>query len=255
VQVPAIDKTVSLKPFRSNVPVPLPKLTAEPSGITPDAPNFNVPAVIVVVPVYALPVLESINADVLLFCVTPVTLDPISALIVVEPVPVPVFVTVPTLFTLLVDNVIVPVVAPLLIVKLLVPVTPPLKVVDIAVPVLPKVKVPVVVEANTIALLYSRPVTLTKKEALLVPPPLSPSVTDPVPTETAVEEPAITAPALMIVPPVYVLLPDKVKLPEPCFVKATFAVPPSCTTPANDVFVVVPDVNVFVPVPAALFVM
>ena len=49
--------------FRS-VPV---MLTAEAFGITPAAPSFNVPKVIVVVPVYALLVLEICKAEVLLF--------------------------------------------------------------------------------------------------------------------------------------------------------------------------------------------
>ena len=51
VHEPAIVNTVSLKPLRSNVPVPELKSTADESEITPAAPSFKVPAEIVVVPV------------------------------------------------------------------------------------------------------------------------------------------------------------------------------------------------------------
>src|SRR5204863_2745800 len=69
----------------------------------------------------------SVSAEVVLFSVIPVTFDPTAELIVVVPVPAPVLVIVPALFTAAVDNVTVPVVALLAIVRLLLPVTPPLK--------------------------------------------------------------------------------------------------------------------------------
>jgi hypothetical protein len=93
-----------------------------------------------------------VNAEVVLFSITPVTFEPMPALIRVVPVPAPVFVRVPALLIAVVEKVIAPLVALLLIVKLFVPVTPPLKVVDIKVPVFPMLKVPVVVDANAIAL-------------------------------------------------------------------------------------------------------
>ena len=48
---PAIDATVSKFALRSKVPV---IVTAEPSGMTPSAPNFSVPALIFVGPLYVL---------------------------------------------------------------------------------------------------------------------------------------------------------------------------------------------------------
>ena len=96
---------------------------------------------------------ERIKLLVELFSVTPVTLVPMTELIVVAPVPTPVLVTVPVLLIEPVTKVIVPEVAFSLMVRLLEPVTPPLNVVEIAVPALPKVKVPVVPVARTIALL------------------------------------------------------------------------------------------------------
>ena len=96
---------------------------------------------------------ERIKLLVELFSVTPVTLVPMTELIVVAPVPAPILVTVPVLLMDPVAKVIVPEVAFSLMVRLLEPVIPPLKVVEIAVPVLPKVKVPVVPVARTIALL------------------------------------------------------------------------------------------------------
>ena len=93
---------------------------------------------------------EIVRADVVLFSVIPVTLEPIPPEIVVVPDPAPILATVPTLLIGLVEKVIVPVVAFSLIVKLFVPVTPPLNIVDTAVPVFPIVNVPVVLLASTI---------------------------------------------------------------------------------------------------------
>ncbi|NDD51875.1 MAG: hypothetical protein EB009_04130 [Actinobacteria bacterium] len=93
---------------------------------------------------------ETVKADVVLFSVMLVTLEPIPPEIVVVPLPAPIFVTVPVLLIELVENVIVPEVALLLIVRLFVPVTPPEKVVEIIDPVLPMVNVPVVLLASTI---------------------------------------------------------------------------------------------------------
>lgn len=117
-----------------NVMVPVPKAFA-----AADEPK-TVPASMVNPPVKVLAP-PKVNCDVVLFSTTPVTLVPITELIVVAPVPAPTLVTVPVLLMLPVANVTVPLVPFSLIVKLLVPVTPPLKVVDIAVPLLPMVKV------------------------------------------------------------------------------------------------------------------
>jgi len=155
----------------------------------------------VVPPLFAVSAPLTVSAEVALFCVTAVTFDPTAALIVVVPVPAPVFVMVPALFTAAVESVTVPVVALLLIVRLLLPVTPPLNVVEIAVPVLPIVSVPVVFDASEIGLLYVSPVVPTKNDAAFDPPALSPNVTVPVPTALAATEVAISVPALIVVPP------------------------------------------------------
>ena len=69
---------------------------------------------------------DNTKVDGLLFCVTPVTFVPITALTNTEPVLVPEFVTVPVLFTLVPDNVMPLVVAPLFFkIKLPLPPTPP----------------------------------------------------------------------------------------------------------------------------------
>ena len=143
---------------------------------------------------------ERVNCEVLLFWMRPVTLVPMTALMVVVPEPEPELVIVPALLRLVVERVTVPVVALLLMVRLLVPVTPPLKVVEMAVPLLPSVSVPVVVEASMIALLYVRPVVPISHDALLEPPALSPNVTEPVPTPLAAAEVQRIVPALMVVP-------------------------------------------------------
>ena len=88
----------------------------------------------------------------MLFWVTPVTLTPMTELIVVAPVPAPILVMVPALFKAPVEKVIVPLVPFSLMVRLLAPVTPPVKVVEIAVPLVPRVSVPVVLAARENAL-------------------------------------------------------------------------------------------------------
>src|SRR5436189_39177 len=92
----------------------------------------------------------SVSCEVALFWDMPVTFVPTGALIVVVPVPAPMLVTVPALFTAVVERVMVPVVALVLIVRLLGPVTPPLNVVETAVPVFPIVNTAFVVLANAI---------------------------------------------------------------------------------------------------------
>ena len=70
-----------------------------------------------------------INADVMLFCTTPVFAVPTAILIKEFPDPVPLLVIVPVLFTLVVDKVMPLAVLPLLLsTKLPVPDTPPLTV-------------------------------------------------------------------------------------------------------------------------------
>ena len=141
---------------------------------------------------------ESVNPEVLLFSVTPVTLVPITALIVVVPAPVPEFVIVPVLFRLAPLKVIVPLV-PLLITRLLVPVTPPVKVVEIAVPVVPTVSVPKSLLARTIAFVNVKAVVLTSKLAAVLPA-LTPSVMLPDPAAEA-ELARVSVPAATVVPP------------------------------------------------------
>ena len=95
-----------------------------------EAPRVSVPAWISMSPtVELLP--DSVSADVAEFCVIPVTLDPITELIVTAPVPAFKFVIVPTLFTDAVESVRVNVLLPLSV-KLFVPVIPPLNMQEVA---------------------------------------------------------------------------------------------------------------------------
>jgi hypothetical protein len=150
-------------------------------------------------------VVLTVSADVVLFSVIPVTFDPTPPLMVVVPVPAPIFVMVPALFTAAVESVMVPLPALLLIVRLLVPVTPPLKVVEMFVPVLPIVSVPVVPLASAIGRAIVSPVVPTSSVALALPL-VSPSVIVPAPKAFALVVPR-TVPDLIVNPPVKVLLP------------------------------------------------
>ena len=144
-----------------------------------------------------------------------VTFDPTPPLIVVVPLPAPIFVTVPALLIDEAEKVIVPVVAFSLIVKLLAPVTPPLKVVEMAEPVLPIVSVPTLaLVASTIGLAKVRPVVPTSNVAELLPVVL-PKVTVPVPEPPSAlaEVIAVTVPAWMVRPPVNVLAPPRTSVP------------------------------------------
>jgi len=86
-------------PLFTTAPAPEPRVPAlEP------LPTCKVPEVIVVAEVYVL-VADRIKAEVVLSWVTPVTFVPITALIRLEPLPVPVFLTVPVLLTLVVETV------------------------------------------------------------------------------------------------------------------------------------------------------
>ena len=181
-------------------PVPLALNVILPVPVTPpDSVKVLVPLLVRVVPLLlTLSAPLIVNADVLLLSITPVTFEPIAALIVVVPVPLPVFVMVPVLFRLVELKVIVPVV-PLLITRLLVPVTPPVKVVEIAVPVVPTVKAYVSLLASTIAFAKLRPVVPTNKLAVAVPL-LTPKVTLPVPKAFA-ELNTVNVPVAIVVPP------------------------------------------------------
>ena len=186
-----IPEAVVLLFFKVRLPVP----------VTPPDNVNN--AVLLFVSVVPLELIASgpliVNADVALFSVMAVTDESTFELIVVVPEPAPIFVTVPVLLIAAVESAIVPPVALLLIVKLLVPVTPPLNVVEIFVPVFPSVNVPVVVDASTIGFAYVNPVVPIKSVALLLPPALFPSVTEPVPKAFAEIVPVIV-PASMVVP-------------------------------------------------------
>ena len=70
-----------------------------------------------------------------------------------------------------------------------------------------------------------------------------------VPPDTAIEPvsantlsaPKAIVPALIVVPPVYVLLPDSVKVPEPCLIRLPSA---PLITPLTAVFVASPTIKV-----------
>lgn len=182
-----IPAAVALLLLRTRLPMPL---------APPDKVSSLVPLLLVSVvpPEFADSAPLNVSAEVVLFSVKPVTLEPMLALIVVVPVPAPVLVIVPTLLIAAVERVMVPEVALLLMVKLLVPVTPPLKVVEIAVPVLPSVNMPVVVDASNMAFEYVSPVVPINNDALLLPPALLPSVMVPVPSALAAADVAVIVP-------------------------------------------------------------
>ena len=100
-----------------------------------------------------------VNNEFALFCVTPVTLVPITALMSVEPVPVPEFVMVPVLLMAVVERVM-PAARALLLarIKSPVPLTPPDKVralvpavfVKVVVPLEFIVKAPLIVNAEVV---------------------------------------------------------------------------------------------------------
>jgi len=185
--------------------VPLPDPPKASALVVP----ITVPARIVSPPVKVL-VPERVNAPVPEeFWITPVTLLPMTALMMTAPLFVIEVVTVPVLLMEPEENVIGwP--SPFEIVRLLVPVTPPLKVM---VPyALPMVNVPVVVEAN-IKGLEIVPLRLSSiKLALLPPPALLPKVMVLVPT--GLEASYSTVPALIVKPPVKVLVSWSMSKPD-----------------------------------------
>lgn len=124
-----------------------------------------------------------------LFSVTPVTLEPITALMIVEPEPVPEFVTVPVLFTLVVERVIPASVELLLFsMRLPVPVVPPdtvrsfvpLLLVRVVPPLFTVMAVVLIVRAEVV-LFSVIPVTLLPIPPLIVvvPPPVPALVIEP----------------------------------------------------------------------------
>ena len=115
---------------------------------------LSVPVVMVVLPVKVL-VPESISGE-LPFCITPVTLEPTTALIVVAPEPDPELVIVPVLLMLVPEAVVVP---ELLLLKMTLPVPlmPPDKV---------KVLVPLLINVLPLALGVIAPL-IVKAEVLL----------------------------------------------------------------------------------------
>ena len=199
-----IPEAVVLLFFKTRFPLPL----------TP--PVSENKAVLLFVKVVPLELTASgpliVSAEVALFSVMAVTDESTFELIVVVPVPAPIFVTVPVLLISAVESVIVPPVALLLIVRLFVPVTPPLKVVEIFVPVLPIVNVPVVVDARTIGFAYVNPVVPINRVAALLPPALFPNVIVLVlaPKASAATDVPVTVPARIVVPLVYVFAPESV---------------------------------------------
>ena len=85
VPLPDMASTASSNPFKSSVPEAAID-TSEASGITPDAPNFKVPALMVVVPVYELLVLDKTNIPVpYLVSVPPVLAIDVEANVTVWP--------------------------------------------------------------------------------------------------------------------------------------------------------------------------
>ncbi len=120
-----------------NVALELPVLSPRVMAPVPEPPKalvlvvpLTVPALMVSPPVKVLAP-ESVSCEVAEFCTTPVTLVPMTAEMVTEPLPEPKLVIVPVLFTDAVESVRVNVLMPLSV-KLFVPVTPPLNMAEVA---------------------------------------------------------------------------------------------------------------------------
>jgi len=200
-----VEAVIAPPPLALKIRLPVP--VTPPESVTVPKPLL----VTVVPPLFTLSAPLITSAEEERSSVIPVTFEPIAALIMVVPVPLPPLVIVPTLFRLVVLKVIVPLV-PLKINRLLVPVTPPVKVVESAVPVVPTVSVPVLLLASTIALAMVRPVVLTNKLAAVLPP-LIPSATLPEPSAEPELATVNRPPAMVVVPEYPLLLPDKVSAP------------------------------------------
>jgi len=184
-------------PFKSNVvPATLASVTALDADNAPLPENCNVPALMVVALVKRLTP-ASTNFDVPLFCVSPVTFVPMTALISVLPVPLPEFVTVPALFTEAVDKVIpLAVVLLLLSTKLPLPVTPP-----------DNVNAAVLLLVSVVPLLFTvnAPVTFKADVALLA---IILVILEP--TAALIRELPEPLPEFVIVPVLLIAVPDKV---------------------------------------------
>ena len=85
------------------VPEPSPNVVA-----TPDKLPVSVPALMVIGPENALLLADRVSAEVVLSWTMPVTFEPIAALMVVPPAPVPELVMVPALLTEVVESVVPP---------------------------------------------------------------------------------------------------------------------------------------------------
>ena len=192
--------------------VKLPVPVAPPETVSKAAPLLSIK---VVPPAATSNAPLTVNGEVALLSVMPVTLplapEPTLLLMVVVPVLVPVLVIVPALLMTPVEKVSVPAeVALLLMVKLLLPVTPPLKVGETA-PVLPIVRVPVVVPR---VMAFAKVSELPPSKVAAVLPPVAPNVTPAEPNALADVVPS-SVPELMVVPPEYVFTPERSKVPVP----------------------------------------
>src|ERR1700720_1844702 len=112
---------IALLLFRTRLPVPV----SPPERVSNELP-LELLLVRVVPPLFTVNAPVMLSAEVVLFSVIPVTLEPTPALIKLLPLPVPELVIVPVLFTLVVESV-TPLAIALLLLKmrLPVPVTPP----------------------------------------------------------------------------------------------------------------------------------
>src|SRR6266404_3266193 len=200
-------------------------------------PSVTVPAFTATLPTKAvLVVMVSDKTDVELIWITWVTFAPNLLLIVAVPAPVPELVMVPVLLTKVVSkNVLltvpvlfrtispVPVTPPLSFtepvplavrVRLLLSVTAPLNT-ALLFPELPMVRVPELPEATVIRLANVR---VSPSSVALALPLVSPNVTVPEPSAFAFVV-ALTVPALIVTPPLNVLLLLRVSVPAPVFVR------------------------------------
>lgn len=134
VMVPVLFTEVVERRIASAVALLLLSIKLPVPVVPPETVSILVPAVLVSVVLELFTVIAVVlivKADVVLFRVMPVTLEPTPPLMVTVPVPALTFVIVPTLFTDAVESVSVNVLLPLSV-RLFVPVTPPLNMAEVA---------------------------------------------------------------------------------------------------------------------------
>lgn len=245
VFVPLLPETTEIGLDIVTAPVPLRVAFEEPlvspSVIVPPLPNAaaepppKVPPLICT-PVVKVFVADKVNGAVVLFCITPVTLVPMTEVIVFVPVVELLLVIVPVLFTAVVVNDVRAVVPVLLIVRFPVPLTPPVNVsvrvvqeatVSALFKVMAPLKIGLPLELQLIVAIPLLPDATVIALVCVIAPPLvcrtafdepvvSPSVTDPAPNEAAALPAKV--PAFTVSPELKVLVAFSDHVPVPVFI-------------------------------------